>query len=60
MIKKSLCTWWLQYGKLQVMFEVSSASLQRFIDTPGGTRLTLTSSIIPNSNYVIMVSDWNF
>jgi hypothetical protein len=23
-------------------------------------RLTLTPSVIPNSNYVIMVSDWNF
>jgi hypothetical protein len=25
----------------------------------GGTRLTLTPSVIPNSNYVFMVSDWN-
>jgi hypothetical protein len=25
----------------------------------GDTRLTLTPSVIPNSNYVIMVSDWN-
>jgi hypothetical protein len=33
-IKKSLCTWWLQYRKLQVMFKVSSASLQIFTDTP--------------------------
>jgi hypothetical protein len=23
------------------------------------TRLTLTPSVIPNSNYVIMISDWN-
>jgi hypothetical protein len=23
------------------------------------TRLTVTPSVIPNSNYVIMVSDWN-
>jgi hypothetical protein len=30
----SLCTWWLQYRKLQVMFKVSPASLQTFIDTP--------------------------
>jgi hypothetical protein len=52
---KSLCTWWLQYRKLQVMFKVSPASLQTFIHT----RLTLTPSVIPNSNYVIMVSDWN-
>jgi hypothetical protein len=54
-IKKSLCTWWLQYRKLQVIFKMSPASLQTFIDT----RLTLTPSVIPNSNYVIMVSDWN-
>jgi hypothetical protein len=26
----------------------------------GDTRLTLTPSVIPNSNYVIMVSDWNW
>jgi hypothetical protein len=25
----------------------------------GDTRLPLTPSLIPNSNYVIMVSDWN-
>jgi hypothetical protein len=31
------------------------ASLQTFIYT----RLTLTPSVIPNSNYVSMVSDWN-
>jgi hypothetical protein len=54
-IKKSLCTWWLQYRKLQVMSKVSPASLQTFLDT----RLTLTPSVISNSNYVIMVSDWN-
>jgi hypothetical protein len=35
------------------MFKAYSASLQTFIDT----RLTLTPSVIPNSNYVIMVSD---
>jgi hypothetical protein len=54
-IKKSLCIWWLQYRKLQVMFKVSPASLQTFIDT----RLTLTPSVTPNSNYVIIVSYWN-
>jgi hypothetical protein len=26
----------------------------------GDTRLTLTPSFIPNSNYVIMLGDWNF
>jgi hypothetical protein len=63
-IKKSLCTWWLQYIKLQAMFKVSPASLQTFIDTPNCVlkdrvqyRLTLTPSVTPNSNYVIMVSD---
>jgi hypothetical protein len=25
----------------------------------GDIRLTLTPSVIPNSNYIIMVSDWN-
>jgi hypothetical protein len=55
------------------MFKESSASLQIFIDTPhylaqsdclaadsqgqGDTRLTQTPSVIPNSNYVIMVID---
>jgi hypothetical protein len=34
------------------MFKVSLASLQTF-----DTRLTLTPSVIPNSNYVIMISD---
>jgi hypothetical protein len=35
------------------MFKVPLASLQTFIDT----RLTLTPFVVPNSNYVIMVSD---
>jgi hypothetical protein len=40
------------------MFKMSPASLQTFIDTPNGdTRLTLTPSVVPNSNYVIVVSD---
>jgi len=51
-IKKSLCIWWLQYRKLQVMFRVSPGSLQTFIDTPN---CVLED---PNSNYVIMVGDW--
>jgi hypothetical protein len=38
------------------MFKVSPASLQ----DQGDTRLTLTLSVIPNSNYVTMVSDRNF
>jgi hypothetical protein len=52
--KRSLCTWWLQYRKLQVMYKVSPASLQTFINTV----LTLTASVIPNSNYVITISFW--
>jgi hypothetical protein len=30
-IKRSLFTWWLQYRKLQVLFKVSSASLQTLL-----------------------------
>jgi hypothetical protein len=53
--------------------QMSRASLQTFIETPhylaqsdclaadrqgqGDTRLTITPSVIPNSNYVIMESD---
>jgi hypothetical protein len=32
-IKKSLCTWWLQHRKVQVMFKVSPASLSRHLST---------------------------
>jgi hypothetical protein len=39
--------------EVTVMFKVSPASLQTFIDT----RLTLMPSLIHNSNYVIMLSD---
>jgi hypothetical protein len=53
--QNSLCTWWLQYRKLQVMLNVALACLQTCIDT----RLTLTPSDIPKSNYVIKVSDWD-
>jgi hypothetical protein len=41
--------------KLQIICKVSPASPQTFVNT----RHTLTPSVIPNSNYVIMVSDWN-
>jgi hypothetical protein len=54
-IKHTLCTWWLHYTKLQVMFKVSPTSHQTIIDT----RLTLTPSVIPNSNYFIMINGWN-
>jgi hypothetical protein len=54
-IRKSPCTWRSQHRQLPVMFKLSPASLQTFTDT----RLTLTPSVISNSNYVIMVTDWN-
>jgi hypothetical protein len=54
-IKKSLCTSWLQYRKLQVMFKAPPTSLQIFIDT----HLTLTPSVILNSNYGTMISNSN-
>jgi hypothetical protein len=50
-IKTSLCTWWLQYRKLQVMFKVSPASLQTFIDTPNCVledRVQYSTVHIPN------------
>jgi hypothetical protein len=37
------------------MFKVTPASLQKFVDT----KLTLTPSVIPKFNYVMMTSDWN-
>ena len=51
MIKKSLCTRWLQYRTLQVMFKVSPASLQTFIDTPNCVledRVQYSTVHIPN------------
>jgi hypothetical protein len=50
-IKKSLCTWWLQYRKIQVMFKVSPASLQTFTDTPNCVledRVQYSTVHIPN------------
>jgi hypothetical protein len=38
-----------------IVQSVTPSSHQTFIDT----RLTLTPPVIPNYNYVIMVSDWN-
>jgi hypothetical protein len=57
--KKSLCTWCLQYGKLQIMFLAQYDCLAADRQGQGDTRLILTPSVIPNSNYVIVVSDWN-
>jgi hypothetical protein len=50
-IKKSLCAWWLQYRKLQVIFKASPASLQTFIDTPNCVledRVQYSTVHIPN------------
>jgi hypothetical protein len=52
-IIKSLCTWLLQYIKLQVMFRVSPASLQTFIDTPNCVledRVQYSTVQIPNGH----------
>jgi hypothetical protein len=49
--KKSLCTWWFQYRMLQVLFKVSPASLQTFIDTPNCVledRIQYSTVHIPN------------
>jgi hypothetical protein len=58
--KKSPCTWWLRYKELLVS-NVQNVPRQS-PDSQGqrDTGLTLTPSVIPNSNYVIMVSDWNW
>jgi hypothetical protein len=53
-IKKSLCNWWLQY--LQYLAQSDCLATDR--QGQRHTRLTLTPSVIPNYNYVIMVSDW--
>jgi hypothetical protein len=53
-ITKSLRTWCLQYRKLQVMFKVSPASLQTFIDTPNSVledRVRYSTVHIPNIFY---------
>ena len=46
-----MCTWWLQHRKLQVMFRVSPARLQTFIDTPNCVledRVQYSTVHIPN------------
>jgi hypothetical protein len=52
--KKSLCALWLQCRKYLAQSDCLAADRQG----QGDTRLTLTPSVIPNSNYVIMVNDW--
>jgi hypothetical protein len=57
--QKSLYTWWLKYTSFLPHYLVQSDCLTADRQGQGDTRLTLTPSVIPNSNYVIMVSDWN-
>jgi hypothetical protein len=59
LIKKSLCTWWLQNTPFLPHYLAHSDILAADRQGQGDTRLTLTPSVIPNSNYVIVVSDWN-
>ena len=50
-IKKSLCTWCLQFRKLQVLLKVLPATLQTFIDKPKwvlGDRVQYSTVNIPN------------
>jgi hypothetical protein len=59
MIKTSLCTCWFQYKSFLPHYLAQSDCLAAYRQGQGDTRLTITSSVIPNSNYVIMVSDSN-
>jgi hypothetical protein len=43
----------------KVTSNVQSVPRRHLFTRDGDTRLTLTPSVIPNSNYIIMVSDWN-
>jgi hypothetical protein len=61
-IKKSLCTWRLQLSQNTSFlphYLAQSDCLAADRQGQRDTRLTLTPSFIPNSNYVIMVSDLN-
>jgi hypothetical protein len=58
-IKKSLCTWWLQHTSFLPHYVAQSECLPADCQSQGDTRLALTPSVLPNSNYVIMVRDWN-
>jgi hypothetical protein len=59
MIKNPLCTWWSQHTSFLPHYLAQSDCLAADRQSQGDTRLTLTPSVIPNYNYVIMVSDWN-
>jgi hypothetical protein len=55
----SLCYWLSQHMSFLPHFLTQPYCLAADRQGQGDTRLTLTPSVIPNSNYVIMVSDWN-
>jgi hypothetical protein len=55
-----MCTWWLQHTSFILLHCLAQSDcLTADRQGQGDTRLTLTPSVIPNSNYVITVSDWN-
>jgi hypothetical protein len=56
--KKSLCTWWLEHRKLQVMFSVPRQSPDIYCPPELSSRrpCSVQQVHIPN---VITVSDWN-
>jgi hypothetical protein len=58
-IKTCLCTWWLQHTSFLPNYMAQSDCLAADRQGHGDTRFKLTPFVIPNSNYVIMVSDWN-
>jgi hypothetical protein len=58
-IKKSLCTWWLPHTSFLPHYVAQSDCLAVDRLGQGDTILTLTPSVIPNFNYVFMVSYWN-
>jgi hypothetical protein len=58
MIKKSLWTCWFQYKSFLPYYLAQSDCLAAYRQRD--TRLTITPFVIPNSNYVIMVSDSNY
>jgi hypothetical protein len=58
-IKKSLCTWWLQHTSFLPHNLAQSDCLAADLQGQRDTKHILTPSVIPNSKYVIMVSDWN-
>jgi hypothetical protein len=58
-MKKSLRNWLLHYTSLLPYYLAQSDCLAVDRQGQGYARLALTPSGIPNSNYVIMVIDWN-